>query len=105
MRIALVHDLAEATLTDLPKRASEAAAVMSKRGGRGTPSGLIMAEFPMRRGVCGLWSEYDAAATPEARLVRDADKLDMVLQAAGYSRSSGAVLNEFHEGHTWHYPC
>ncbi len=103
MRIALVHDLAEATLTDLPKRASELLGSDVKHAAERRAIELIMAEFPAGEVYVELWSEYDAAATPEARLVRDADKLDMVLQAAGYSRSSGAVLNEFHEGHTWHY--
>ena len=104
MRIALVHDLAEATLTDLPKRASDLLGSDVKHAAEQRAIERIMAEFPAGALYVDLWSEYEAAATPEARLVRDADKLDMVLQAAAYSRSSGAALDEFHEGHTWHFP-
>jgi putative hydrolase of HD superfamily len=51
-----------------------------------------------------LWREYAAAATPEARLVRDADKLEMVFQALVYEQAGQRNLDEFWEGHRWHYP-
>ena len=68
MRIALCT-IWQATLTDLPKRASELLGSDVKHAERGRAIELIMAESPPAR-CMELWSEYDAAATPEARLVR-----------------------------------
>ncbi len=102
-RIALVHDMAEALLTDLPKRASELLGSEVKHAAERRAIERIMAGFPAGTTYVELWSEYEAAATPEARLVRDADKLDMALQAAAYGRSCGAALAEFQQGHTWRF--
>ena len=103
VRIALVHDLAEAWLTDLPKRASELLGSDTKHATERRAMELIMEDLPGGSEYLALWSEFEVAATPEARVVRDADKLDMVLQAAAYSRASGADLHEFRQGHRWHY--
>jgi 5'-deoxynucleotidase YfbR-like HD superfamily hydrolase len=44
------------------------------------------------------WDEFTAGASPEARLVRDADKLEMVLQAMEYEKLGyGGSLMRF-----WH---
>jgi len=49
--------------------------------------------------ACGaLWREYEAHATPAARLVKDADKLEMLLQALEYERAQPALdLSQFYE--------
>ena len=45
-----------------------------------------------------LWREYEAHATPAARLVKDADKLEMLLQALEYERAQpGLDLSPFYE--------
>ena len=41
----------------------------------------LLAELPGGHDYTILWNEYDARSTPEARLVADADKLEMVHQA------------------------
>jgi 5'-deoxynucleotidase YfbR-like HD superfamily hydrolase len=43
----------------------------------------------------------------EGKVARDADKLDMVLQAAAYEKAGRRGLDEFWEGarrHDWHLP-
>jgi putative hydrolase of HD superfamily len=43
-----------------------------------------------------LWDEFEEQQTPEARLVRDADRLDLLLQALVYERTTGnRTLDEF----------
>jgi putative hydrolase of HD superfamily len=42
-----------------------------------------------------LWEEYERGDTPEARLVKELDKLEMVMQAAIYSRQVGGDMSEF----------
>ncbi len=102
-RMALVHDLAESVLTDLPKRAGELLGRAVKHEAERRAMQHILAGFPAGLEYEALWAEYEASATPEARLVHDADKLDMVLQARAYRRAGCADLDEFWQGHAWHF--
>jgi putative hydrolase of HD superfamily len=36
--------------------------------------------------ISGLWAEYEAADTPEALLVKDFDKFEMIMQALEYEK-------------------
>uniref|UniRef100_A0A1D1ZWX0 HD domain-containing protein n=1 Tax=Auxenochlorella protothecoides TaxID=3075 RepID=A0A1D1ZWX0_AUXPR len=42
-----------------------------------------------------LWREYEAGESTEAALVKDFDKLEMILQAQEYEAGQGMVLQEF----------
>ena len=103
VRLALLHDLAESELTDLPKRASQLVGADVKHRAETKAMGQILAGLPDGDGYLALWSEYDAGETPEARLVKDADKLEMVHQAQAYARRGHQNLDEFSHGHTWNY--
>jgi len=90
IRMAIVHDVAEAIVGDITphcnvspeaKRAAEDAAIVRIRevlGGAGC--GRAGAE------VEALWREYEAGASPVAVLVKDLDKLEMIIQAHEYER-------------------
>lgn len=39
-----------------------------------------------RERIRSLWEEYEARETPEAKLVKDLDRLELVLQASEYER-------------------
>jgi putative hydrolase of HD superfamily len=45
-----------------------------------------------------LWEEYEAGATPTAKLCKDLDKFEMLLQAREYERATGVDLSEFYQG-------
>jgi putative hydrolase of HD superfamily len=60
---------------DRAKHEAEAAALRTMTGG--LPEGLASL-------VVGAWEEYEAQQTPEAALVRQADKLEALLQAFEY---------------------
>lgn len=45
--------------------------------------------------VTALYDEYAAGVTPEARLVRQIDKLEILLQAYGYEQELGLDLSQF----------
>ena len=64
----------------------------------------LLENLPRGDYYAALWQEYDAAATPEARLVKDVDKLEMVLQSVRYGERGHTNLDEFRTGHAWHYP-
>lgn len=100
--IALAHDIAEAVVGDIApgdgvpkavKAAKEAAAVDHMAALLGGPSSAAGAT------IAALWAEYEAGATPEARLVKDCDKVEMLLQAAEYEAAHpGLALTEFFDG-------
>lgn len=93
--LALVHDFGEIFAGDLTpgdgvppgeKQARERAAVA--RVCAGLPGG---AEWLAR------WEEFEAGNSPEARLVRQVDRLEMALQAAVYTRQGFFHLEQFIE--------
>jgi putative hydrolase of HD superfamily len=85
IRICIVHDLGEAIGGDIP--APEQARRMA--AGQGNKSGderrdlvTLVAPLPstLQHDMLALWDEYEAAATPEARLAKALDKLETILQ-------------------------
>lgn len=101
--LTLLHDLAESALTDLPKRSSELIGAEAKHRAELQAMSTILAELPNRNYYVTLWAEYDQGSTPEARLVKDADKLEMVHQALSYEQRGQRNLDEFWTGHVWYY--
>ncbi len=86
--LALVHDLAEAVVGDLvPGQVDEAA----KRDMERTAITRIDREAGLGGLISGLWEAYEAQASPEARLVRELDRLDPVLQAEHYEAAGRAA--------------
>ncbi|GIL59649.1 hypothetical protein Vafri_14381 [Volvox africanus] len=98
IKMALVHDVAEAIVGDITphcgvsdedKHQRELAAVRRIKEMLG-PDTAAGGE------VESLWLEYEAAASKEALLVKDFDKLEMILTAHQYEQAqTGLVLEEF----------
>ena len=103
LRLALLHDLAESILTDLPRRSATLLGDDVKHEAESRAMTELLSGLPGGSGYIELWREYDAASTPEARVVKDADKLEMVHQALRYTRRGHANLDEFWQGHQWRY--
>ncbi|KAK9134826.1 hypothetical protein Syun_014156 [Stephania yunnanensis] len=96
IKMAIVHDIAEAIVGDItpwdgvPKeeksrREQAALSDMCKVLGAGCPAEEIQE----------LWSEYENNSSLEANLVKDFDKVEMILQALEYETEHGKVLDEF----------
>ncbi len=102
VRMALIHDIAEAITGDIPTRADEAVPKIDGRE-KSRREHLAMdalstlfsdvdsehsADIHPGSGVWPdgreLWEEYEAAATDDARFVRDMNLIDMCLQALVY---------------------
>ncbi|MFZ1767676.1 MAG: HD family hydrolase [Caldilinea sp.] len=101
--LAILHDLAESVITDLPKRSAQLLGSAAKHSAETAALTTILADLPSADDYATLWAEYDATSSPEARLVHDADALEMVHQAWQYARAGHRTLDEFWHGHRWHF--
>jgi putative hydrolases of HD superfamily len=80
IRICVVHDLGEAIGGDVPAIHQSADAPKSDRERRDLLQLLSPLPAAARDELTALWDEYEAAATPEARLAKALDKLETILQ-------------------------
>jgi putative hydrolase of HD superfamily len=101
-QIAIVHDLAESIVTDLPRLATQLVGKDVKHKAEALALAQLICAMPDLN-FMALWREYSEAASPEGRLVQDADKLEMVYQALVYERAGNQNLGEFWHGYQWHY--
>lgn len=101
--LAVLHDLAESVITDLPKRSTQLLGAETKRGAESAAMKSILAELPANDDYATLWAEYTAVSSAEARLVHDADALEMMHQALQYERAGHRTLDEFWRDHHWHF--
>ncbi|XP_015118719.1 HD domain-containing protein 2 isoform X2 [Diachasma alloeum] len=103
MEMALVHDLAEAIVGDITphcgvsveekhRREDEAMIEISKLLGDKGPDTLR------------LFREYESRESPEAKYVKDLDRLDLIMQAYEYEKrdQTHGKLEEFFTGTTEH---
>ena len=93
VEIALVHDLAELRIGDLPRVASRYFPEGAKKSAELAAMGEILAPLPER--ALDLYREYQDGATPEARLVKACDKLQLMLKVTVYERWGTGTLGEF----------
>ena len=84
LRICIVHDLGEAVRGDIPapEQARRAREGITKAGEERADLASLVAPLSVgqQREILGLWDEYEAAATPEAKLAKALDKLETILQ-------------------------
>ena len=105
--MALLHDLAEVRLTDLPSTAVHLIPTETKSQAEATAIADLLAPLPAAGRLKGLWQEFEDSASPEGRLVRDADKLEMMVQCLRYEMAGSRGLDEFWQAmdrRAWHYP-
>jgi 5'-deoxynucleotidase YfbR-like HD superfamily hydrolase len=89
LAIAALHDLPEARTTDIPTPAWDYLPSGIKTEVERGAMQEMLAEAAFAPALMDLWEELHAAKTAEARLVHDADKLEMYLQATVYEQQTG----------------
>jgi putative hydrolase of HD superfamily len=80
LKVCLIHDLGEAIGGDVPAPAQVPG---SSKAGQERADLLELTTAlppPLRHEIIDLWDEYEAAATPEAKLAKGLDKLETILQ-------------------------
>lgn len=98
MKIALVHDLAESIVGDITP--GDRIPSETKRKLELDAMSTITSYLPewSKQEVFNLWSEYEDLTSPEAIIVKDLDKFDMIVQAFEYEKSNNTHLPTFFEG-------
>lgn len=80
LKICIIHDLGEAIGGDIPAVAQDGTPDKSHRERADLVTLLAPLPALLQQEFLGLWDEYDAAATPEARAAKALDKLETLIQ-------------------------
>ena len=104
LRMALLHDVAETRLGDLPRTASqyfgqEARHAAEKAAFADVVSGL---ETALAEKYAALHAAYEQRDSLESKLVKAADVIDLLVQALAFERRGARGLDEFWEGAAEH---
>jgi putative hydrolase of HD superfamily len=93
VRITLAHELGEIYAGDLTP--ADGIPVEEKR--RLERAGLrrVVDKLPNGEAILALWEEFEAGQSPEARFVRQLDRLEMAFQAAVYQAQGFGEMREF----------
>jgi putative hydrolase of HD superfamily len=96
LRMALLHEIGEARLGDIPSTAGRWLGPSVKEEAEDRAVHDMLAPLAdLAADYEALWEEFSAGRSREARLVRAADKLEMIIQAFEYERDGSASLGEF----------
>ncbi|KAG0262048.1 HD domain-containing protein 2 [Mortierella polycephala] len=100
IKIAIVHDLAECLVGDITPYDGVTAEDkhMRERNAMHHLCHELLGWSTQAQEISSLWEEYEAAATPEAQLVKDFDKFEMIMQALEYEKSENVTLEDFFAG-------
>lgn len=96
LRLAVVHDLAEAETGDVATRVDPETQAVSTAE-KEIREREAMADLAAPFEFLPLWEEYEARETAEARFVKDMDLIDMCLQALVYEREERYEKGESNE--------
>lgn len=106
LSMALLHDLPERVLSDIPAPAERYFPPGAKRHAEEAVLAEMLAALPAAARLESWWREFEERSSPEGRLVRDADRLELLIQARLYEESRGSRLDDFWErmaGYEFHF--
>jgi putative hydrolase of HD superfamily len=96
LAIALLHDLPESVVSDLPWPATARLPPGAKQHAEKTVLDELLHELNCAERWRSYWQEFEDGTSIEGQLVREADRLDMLLQAYIYEQTTGnRWLEEF----------
>lgn len=96
IKIAIVHDIAEAIVGDITPADGVPKEEKSRREQAALDEMCQVLGGGMRaEEIKELWAEYENNSSLEANLVKDFDKVELILQALEYEMEHGMVLDEF----------
>lgn len=96
LRMALLHDIPEARTGDLPSTVKTYFGRENVRAGDAAITAEILAPLgELKTHYLELLSDYEHRTSLEARIVKAADKFDLLLQSCEYERGGARYLQEF----------
>ncbi|CAH1776081.1 unnamed protein product [Owenia fusiformis] len=85
IKLALVHDMAECIVGDIAPADGISKEEKHKREQNAMSElGDLIADEETQKEIHGLWEEYEHQSSEEAKVVKDLDRFEMVLQAHEY---------------------
>ena len=102
LRIALLHDLAEARTGDMPRTMALYYGAQARHAAERAAFDDMMRSLGEARSAdyAALHADYEARESLEARLVKAADIVDLLTQALAFERAGARELDEFWESAT-----
>ena len=103
LRTALLHDWAEARVGDLPRTATAYFGVEARKGAESAAFKEIVGRLEtsaIAEKYSALYEDYEERESLEARLVKAADVIDLLVQTLAFERAGVRGLDEFWDGVT-----
>jgi putative hydrolase of HD superfamily len=98
LRIALLHDWAEVRVGDMPRTATQYFGVEARKDAESAAFSDLVREVDERKNTyMHLYNDYEQRSSLEARLVKAADVLDLLIQVLAFERAGARGLDEFWE--------
>ncbi|RAL37696.1 unnamed protein product [Cuscuta campestris] len=96
VKMAIVHDIAEAIVGDITPTDGVSKSEKSRREREAIEEMCkLLGGGPRAKEIKDLWLEYEDCSSLEAKVVKDFDKVEMILQALEYEIEQGKDLDEF----------
>lgn len=93
LRLALLHDIGEAYVGDITPQDNVDSAEKSARESQAVAT--ILGKLPNGERLIEDWHEYEDQATPEARFVKQIDRLELAMQASVYKKQGQVDPEDF----------
>jgi putative hydrolase of HD superfamily len=93
VRMALIHEAGEVYAGDITP--VDGVSLEDKHNLEKDSARRVFRELPQAADYLGLWQEFEENATAEARIVKQADRLEMLLQAVLYEKLGYHDFEEF----------
>ncbi|MDT5123154.1 MAG: hypothetical protein QOC96_2636 [Acidobacteriota bacterium] len=101
LRTALLHDWAEVRVGDLPRTATEYFGAETRKGAESAAFKEIVSRLEtsaIAEKYSALHEDYEERESLEARLVKAADVIDLLVQTLSFERAGVRGLDEFWDG-------
>jgi len=98
LRLALLHDWAEVRVGDMPRTATLYFGSEARKQAETAAFSDLVSDVDSAQGLYGaLYRDYEQRSSLEARLVKAADVLDLLVQVLALERAGARGLDEFWE--------
>ncbi len=97
LRIALLHDWAETRVGDMPRTATLYFGSAARKQAETAAFSDVVNAVDARGSYANLYNDYERRESLEARLVKAADVLDLLVQVLALERAGARGLDEFWE--------